>query len=353
MGKINRILLLVVMIVFFGAFFFELLHFPESSPPERYANPEEREVESNQSEPKRDSTDVPQESMHSWIGASSQHVRKQMGKPDRVDPSAYGYDWWTYEEDETYKLVGIEDGRVVTLFALGKKLDTTPFKIGGKFHKVLEGVSLESTYALNANGNAYQFELSEKELNVRPLVKVGDVWAILYFDQFTKKLGGIRYLDADTLIRLRPYTMSYRGKLAEPEELTREEWKPVETGEERHIFQMTNVIRGRFDLNPLKWHEKTAKVAFQHSKEMAEENYFSHYSKDSGNLGERLHAGDVTFLRAGENIASQYTDGISAVFGWMNSEGHRENMLQEDFTYLGAGVYENYYTQNFITLFRE
>ncbi|MGK0698226.1 CAP domain-containing protein [Priestia flexa] len=52
---------------------------------------------------------------------------------------------------------------------------------------------------------------------------------------------------------------------------------------------------------------------------------------------------------AGENIASNYTDGPAAVEGWLNSEGHRKALLNNDFTHLGVGVYEKFYTQNFIT----
>ncbi|MEK1830243.1 CAP domain-containing protein [Priestia megaterium] len=56
---------------------------------------------------------------------------------------------------------------------------------------------------------------------------------------------------------------------------------------------------------------------------------------------------------AGENIASNYQDGIAAVEGWLNSEGHRKALLNKEFTRLGVGVYEKYYTQNFITPMNE
>ena len=43
---------------------------------------------------------------------------------------------------------------------------------------------------------------------------------------------------------------------------------------------------------------------------------------------------------AGENIAAQYMDGPSAVEGWLNSEGHRESLLESKFTHIGVGVYQ-------------
>ncbi|WP_373370355.1 CAP domain-containing protein [Alkalicoccobacillus plakortidis] len=53
--------------------------------------------------------------------------------------------------------------------------------------------------------------------------------------------------------------------------------------------------------------------------------------------------------RLGENIALNYVDGAAAVEGWLNSEGHRVNLLHEGFTELGVGVYEKSFTQNFLT----
>jgi uncharacterized protein YkwD len=186
---------------------------------------------------------------------------------------------------------------------------------------------------------------------VRPLVALDNVWAILYFDQFTHKLEGVRYLNADTLIKLKPYSLDYRGELAEPKPLSRDEWRSVEEGEQRQIFDMTNILRERFGLEPLKWNEKVAEVAFGHSKDMAVHDYFSHTSPTEGDLSDRFHQAGVMYLQAGENIAAQYTDGIAATFGWLNSKGHRKNLLHTTYTELGVGVYEKEYTQDFLKPF--
>jgi uncharacterized protein YkwD len=61
-----------------------------------------------------------------------------------------------------------------------------------------------------------------------------------------------------------------------------------------------------------------------------------------------LTAANVPFQMAGENIAAHYVDGPAVVEGWLNSKGHRESLLSGDFTHLGVGVYQKYYTQNFI-----
>ena len=56
-----------------------------------------------------------------------------------------------------------------------------------------------------------------------------------------------------------------------------------------------------------------------------------------------MQRGKVGFQLAGENIAAQHSDGVAALQGWLNSEGHRKNLLNEQFTGLGVG-----YTISFI-----
>ncbi|HET7580940.1 MAG TPA: CAP domain-containing protein [Bacillales bacterium] len=286
------------------------------------------------------------------IGMSGKQVKKKFGKPSRIDPSAYGYDWWVYNRDRAhYMQIGVDAGKVVSVFAFGKKLNTGPFVIGKKAKDVLKGTSLDSTVSLKTGGGSYRFELSEEELNKRPLIPLGHSWAILYFDQFTKKLVGIRYVDGKTLVKLKPYSFSYRGTLTKAKELNRKEWKPVEQGEEKEILEMTNIIRQRYGVGSLKWNEKAAHAAFGHSKEMAVKHYFSHTSPTAGSLGNRLHQAGVHYWQAGENIAAHYPDGIAAMFGWLNSKGHRENLLHKAYSGLGVGVYEKYYTQDFVRPF--
>jgi uncharacterized protein YkwD len=162
-------------------------------------------------------------------------------------------------------------------------------------------------------------------------------------------LSSVRYLDAQTLIKQRPYELIYRGELLSARELTDEEWKLVEMGSSQQILDITNMIRKRHELTIVNWHEEIAQVAFLHSKDMKENEYFAHDSPTKGGLADRLKVGEIKYHLAGENIAAKYVDGIAAVEGWLNSKGHRETLLNNEFTHLGVGVYEKYYTQNFIS----
>ena len=108
------------------------------------------------------------------------------------------------------------------------------------------------------------------------------------------------------------------------------------------------MLRIRNHLKPLKWDDKTAEAAFNHSKDMFETKDFSHTSKKYGSLADRLKAARIYYQSAGENIAANYTDGPAVVEGWLNSEGHRASMLNKYYTHLGVGVFQKYYTQDFI-----
>ena len=63
---------------------------------------------------------------------------------------------------------------------------------------------------------------------------------------------------------------------------------------------------------------------------------------------ERLNLEEIAYSAAGENIAWNYMDAPDAHEGWLNSMGHRKNVFKKEFTHLGVGVVEKYYTQNFI-----
>ncbi|KAA0548191.1 hypothetical protein FZW96_10015 [Bacillus sp. BGMRC 2118] len=287
--------------------------------------------------------------MHTFIGQSGDQVKQRWGNPFRIDPSSYDYVWWVYMlNDNAYVQVGVLQNKVVSIYAVGKDVNLDPFYIGQPYDEITNKVEIQTTHRLKVNDNTYRFELSEEEKKARPLVQFGDVWAQLYIDQFTNELSSIRYLDSETLVKQRPYELVYRGELISARELSQEEWALVEKGNSQQILDITNMIRKRYEIKPVIWHEETSKVAFLHSKDMKENQYFSHDSPTKGGLADRLQNGKIKYQLAGENIAAKYVDGIAAVEGWLNSKGHRETLLNNEFTHLGVGVYEKYYTQNFI-----
>ncbi|WP_078554905.1 CAP domain-containing protein [Bacillus alkalicellulosilyticus] len=275
---------------------------------------------------------------------------EELGAPDRKDPSLYGYEWWVYDLGEDgYIQAGVENNKVVTVFAIGPHVPSEPFISGTSREDIEEYVDMEHHVSVEANRSSYRFELETNEFKTHPLVSFNGHWAQLYFDSFTNKLSSVRFLTTDVLLKKRPYSLTYRGTLPEVEEPSLEQWKAIEEGAEQQVLDITNAIRLLHEMDPLQWDAKVAKVAYRHSEDMNVNNYFSHVSPTKGELGDRLDEGEVKYQIAGENIAANYVDSIAAVEGWLNSEGHRKNLLSEEFTHLGVGVHEAYYTQNFMT----
>jgi len=297
---------------------------------------------------------LPSEGLPSLMGKTSKELINRLGEPTRIDSSLYDYDWWVYPNNfEDYVQIGVADNKVVTIFATGSKADVPPFKIGQSIAEIYTSTQIETNISLEYQNGSYRFELSEEDLNSRPLILLGDYFAQLYIDKFTGTLSSVRLLDKAVLIKQHPYEMVYRGELLEVDGLTQLTEEEIDEGKARQIFDLTNVIRTRHSIKPLEWDEQLAEVAFAHSKDMYESEQFSHISEKSGELKDRLEAHEVIYQIAGENIAANYIDAPAVIEGWLNSKGHRESLLNEEFTHLGVGVYKKHYTQNFIGKWQE
>lgn len=287
--------------------------------------------------------------MGTLIGQSLTQLKGIMGEPQRIDESLYGYQWYIYNNDYSrYVQVGVENDIVVTVFAIGDNVDVSPFKIGQPIEEIFNTQSIDTNIDIEYQGNSYRFELNDTDLNIRPLIKMGDIFVQLNIDKFTGSLSSVRFLNIETLIKQRPYELVYSGELLEIPEPSEEMWRIIEQGAEKEIHDITNVMRIRHNVKVLEWDEDTSEVAYGHSKDMSDSDDFSHTSKRFGSLSDRLETANVAYKSAGENIAVNYTDGPAVAEGWLNSKGHRESLLNEEFTHLGVGVYQKYYTQNFI-----
>ncbi|MEW9676585.1 CAP domain-containing protein [Lentibacillus sp. L22] len=287
-----------------------------------------------------------------WVGKTKDQLTENFGKPVRIDKSAYGYDWWVYtDKQDQYIQFGVEDDKVTTVYATGDDLSIDPIYVGQSYDAVNEQFSFKKDMTYKDGVKSYTFHLNDEDMKMRPLAKIADnLFVQCYFDTFTDKLSSIRILTADSLLKQRAYQIEYRGGLPDVPELSDKEWQEVESGMEQQIFDITNVMRSQFDKSKVAWNKTVSEVAFLHSEDMSKNDYFSHYSKNGNGLKERLAEKKVHYATAGENIAAQYPDAPAAMEGWLNSEGHRKALLNDDYTHLGVGVYHLYYTQNFIEI---
>ena len=93
--------------------------------------------------------------------------------------------------------------------------------------------------------------------------------------------------------------------------------------------------------------DKLHAAALGHSVDMAENDYFSHTSRDGSSMVDRIERQGYNWRSVAENIAAGYRTPASVVDGWMNSSGHRANIMNCDLTEIGVGFHDYYWTQNF------
>lgn len=305
-------------------------------------------VQNHQNHPGRAIKEKPDRGLLLLIGEDLPELEKKLGKPNRIDQTIYGYKWYIYNDEyKQYLQVGVENNRVVTIYALGNDLDVSPFEIGQPLEKIFNTQFIDTNIDIKLDGNSYRFELNDTDINLRPLIQIGDFFAQLYFDKITGTLSSVRFLDTETLIKLRPYELEFHGKLITPPIINNIVGEKSQKGTEMEILDITNVLRQRSHVKPLKWDEKIAKAALEHSKDMYKNDGVKLSNKYSS-LTDRLKSANIEYQAAGENIAVNYTDSPSVVECWLNSESHRAQLLNKNFTQLGVGVYQDYYTQDFI-----
>ncbi|WP_047980776.1 CAP domain-containing protein [Ornithinibacillus contaminans] len=119
---------------------------------------------------------------------------------------------------------------------------------------------------------------------------------------------------------------------------------------EQKVVELTNQERQKNGLAPLQMDTELSKVAKEKSRDMAANNYFDHNSPNYGSPFDMMKSFGITYRTAGENIAKGQSTPEQVVNAWMNSAGHRANILNGNFTHIGVGYVEqgNYWTQQFI-----
>lgn len=119
---------------------------------------------------------------------------------------------------------------------------------------------------------------------------------------------------------------------------------------EQEVVRLVNAERAKHGLAALTEDWELSRVARYKSQDMHDNRYFAHNSPTYGTPFRMLRAFGLSYRTAGENIAMGYAAPAAVVAGWMNSEGHRANILSSSYTKIGVGYVADghYWTQQFI-----
>lgn len=166
-------------------------------------------------------------------------------------------------------------------------------------------------------------------------------YVTFFFDQHDNdRLKGVLSIDR----RVEESSDGYYGDVSEEATIANEQLMRI----------LMNWDREKFGLDALADYEPLYPVVRSHSKNMAENDFFSHADLEGRDPFDRMDAAGLSYSIAGENLAMGQMSVFHAHWGLMNSKGHRENILQPKFTHAAVGLVYNednspFYTINFIT----
>lgn len=271
------------------------------------------------------------------MGDSKQNVENILGAPKRVSLNEYGTKWFTYHEnfqnfvqvmyDENLKVIGLysnQDTISSTVdIKLGSSKEYVHQRLGAPLARIQKGFVF---YQVQENADYDIFQLD-------------DSFVTIFYDQHEDNtVTSIQMIDKELEQSKTDFYIKASDTLKE--------------GFEYQMFDLTNATRVQHNLPTLTWDDHVKETARAHSADMAENHYFDHTNLEGQSPFDRMKEDDLFFTLAGENLAYGQFSSIFAHEGLMNSMGHRKNILQSDFEYLGVGVAFNseshpYYTQNF------
>lgn len=183
---------------------------------------------------------------------------------------------------------------------------------------------------------------------VNVLAKIGD-WYVIY-EPNTGLVGCCsgKYLQPPNKVEQPPGS---NPKTPTPTPQPTKAPQPDISKSEQLLLDLINAERAKAGLPALAPDAKLMEIARLKVKDMVDNNYFSHQSPTYGSPFDMMRQFGISFRSAGENIAGNSTE-EAAVKAWMNSEGHRKNILNGNFNYTGIGIYNSpKYGKIFVQMF--
>ncbi|MBE5102322.1 CAP domain-containing protein [Bacillus aryabhattai] len=271
------------------------------------------------------------------LGESRADVEQEIGEPNRTSENEYGVNWATYHKNyHNFIMVAYDEKNIVR--GIFTNQDLIASSIGVKLGSPRESVRkhLGTPESIIRKG-LINYEInSDREYDV---FQLDNSYVTIFYDKHENNtVTAIQVIDEKMEQNKNAiYTKSSQQ---------------LKEGFEYQLFDLTNASRINHNLPILTWDDHVRETAREHSLDMAENHYFDHTNLQGQSPFDRMKEDNIHFTTAGENLAYGQFSSIFAHEGLMNSLGHRENILQESYKYLGVGVAFNnnsqpYYTENF------
>jgi uncharacterized protein YkwD len=271
------------------------------------------------------------------LGYDKSVVEQQTGPAKRETRNEYGLKWHAYHKDFHNFFMAMYDSnnKVVGLYTNQDLIASkNGIRIGTSKEMVLEVLGNPMT-GIQKGMTIYQFQ-EDRNYDV---FELDGAYVTVFYDKY----------EGNTVTAMQIISEGVEQKKRDFYTKASQE---LSIGFEYQMFDLTNATRVQHQLPILIWDDHVSKTARKHSLDMAEKQYFDHTNLEGESPFDRMKEDHVNFRLAGENLAYGQFSSIFAHEGLMNSYGHRKNILQKDFEYLGVGVAFNegshpYYTQNY------
>lgn len=270
------------------------------------------------------------------MGDPQKLVHLVFGTPKRETLSQHGFTWLTYHQNyKKFTMIGVQNGEVVGLYSNSETLQSKQgLKVGSTISQVSQALGTPIRSILKGNINFIL--LDSKEFNN---YKKDRAYITTFFDTHKNNtLTSVLLIDQ----KIEENLKQFYGK---PSDNLRNSY-------EKQNFDLTNSIRVRMGLKALKWSDQLLPTTRKHSQDMINRQFFDHINPDGLAPHERMQKDGITYKLAGENIAYGQFNAFYVHEGWLNSLGHRQNILEPEYEYFAVGVAFNaqnapYFTQNF------
>ncbi len=251
------------------------------------------------------------------LGESTEAIIGKLGAPGRVDETEYDFDFYIY--NNSYKqllFLAIAEDRVVGFYTDSEDFDYMGIKPGS------------SPDAVN--------KILNKDFGLNDIIefKAENYTVQLFMDALNShQVTGI-------------YVLSDKVKLNEYSERAMR-------STELMVYDLTNSIRARNNREVLSWSSSAALAARKHSRDMADNRFFSHINLKKETSADRLRSEGIFVTTESENLIAGYNSVFESVHKLYNSKTHRNNMLNKRIRYIGVGFaynpdskYTSYITQS-------
>ena len=268
------------------------------------------------------------------LGDSTDEVIQSVGRPARIDKCEYGFEWYVYNQNlKEFFMIGISNDEVVGMYSNSmNSIELEDIKINQDKKYIKQN---------------YQPIEYKKKNNIRYIINSNDEYDILHIN---KKYITIFY-DIHDESKIVSYQIINENQEDNLEGVYSSQDEEIQKSYELQIIDLCNCERIKEGLNPLEYKYLPQISSQKHSEDMMENNYFDHVNLKQKTPFDRMKEEGIEYTSAGENIAAGQTNAIYAHEAWMNSMGHRKNILG-NYKYIGVGIafgghYKIYYTQNF------